>query len=352
MHPLKFRTILLFPPHVSSNPTSLPLLTALQSLLNISYSATYCTRSEIFGTSHLRLADPAQFADLIGADGFTVAVFAVKSNVGQSYPQTSNEDGEDLDGGLEVLEMVATGSVKAVDDEDIRKHAQWASRTAREKLGRNDADSNSISTNSEELNEKLQALYHQRHSNSISTASEELDEKLQKLYHQRQNPPLIHELRAFAVSPSHKGLGIGAYVLETIEWLLGSDGADLLEFARGSDALSTSGTRLSSSFQTEMGGQVYGIHLERAKDVFNQNRKAEFAGSQAEEQLGKDAGNGVKTSLSRLRHRKLVLVAIRELGNEGYYQRRGYKSLKTGILPLGTWGSSAECTTVYMEKDI
>lgn len=329
MNPPKLRTILLFPAHVSPNPTSLPLLKALQSLLNVSYAATYCTRPEIFGTSHLRLADPAKFADLIGADGFTIAIFAVKGNVGQSYPETSNGDGEDVDRETEVLEILATGSVKAIDDEDIRKHAQWASREAKEKNDRKDAGSSSISNASEELNEKLQALYHER-----------------------QNPPLIHELRAFAVSPTHQGLGLGACVLKNIEWLLGSDGAKVLEFARGRDALSISGTRLSSSFEIEMGRQVYGIDLEKVKNVFNQNRKADVVGSQAEEQLGKDAGNGAKTSLSRLRHRKLVLVAIRELANEGYYQRRGYKSLNTGILPLGTWGSIAECTTVYMEKDI
>lgn len=332
MNPPKLRTILLFPPHVYPNPTTLPLLTALQSLLNVSYNATYCTRPDIFGTSHLRLTDPARFAEFIGTDGFTVAVFAVKTSVGESSTETSYEDRGDAVREGEVLEIVATGSVEAVGDEDIRKHAQWESPAAQEKNSRNDADSNSILTASEELNAKLEALYHQR-----------------------QNPPLIHdlihELRAFAVSPTHQGVGLGAYVLKTIEWLLGSDGAEVLEFARGPDAPSGLGVHLSSSLQTETGGQVHGIDLDEAKNAVDQRKKADVAGPKAG-LSEKDATHGAKTSLSRLRHRKLVMVAIRELGNEVYYQRRGFKSLRTSILPVGTWGSNAECTTVYMEKDL
>lgn len=325
----ELRTILLFPPHVSPNLTTLPLLTALQSLLNVSYTATYCTRPDIFGTSHLRLADPARFADLIGADGFTIVVFAVKSDP-RWYPTgNSGVDGTDLNGDAELVEMVATGSGIAVDDEDVRRRAQQrvprAGRAARE---------------TEDVG-----------SNSISTASEELDEKLRVLYHERQNPDLVHELRAFAVSPEHQGLGLGARVLNTIEWLLGSDSAGVFNFARGGDAPPFLGARLSSAFQTEMGGQVHGIDFDVVKSVFDQNKNAEIDGFEAK-QLGKDAANGVEKSLRQLGCRKLVLVAIRELGNEEYYQRRGYKSLRTYVLPLGTWGSHAECTAVYMEKII
>lgn len=327
--PPNLRTVLFFPPHLSPNPTTLPLLTALQSLLNVSYTATYCSRPDIFGTSHLRIADPTTFADIIGADGFTIVVFAVKSDQRRDPTESSDGDRAHAKRDGELGQMVATGSVMAVDDEDVRKRAQWASRAGRaasgqERQGRDDSGSNSISAALGELNDKLHALYRER-----------------------QNPVPIHELRAFAVSPTHRGLGLGARVLETVEWLLGRDGAGVLNFARGVHAPEFSGAHLSS-LRTEMGGQVHGVDLDEVMKVLNQTRIAYFAGSEAK-QLEKDTANGVE---SQLGHRKLVLVAIRELGNEGYYQRRGYKSLRTGILPLGTWGSNAECTTVYMEKSI
>lgn len=327
MNPPRLRTVLLFPPHVSPNPTTLPLLTALQSLLNVSYTATYCTRPDIFGTSHLRLADPANFADFIGVDGFTVAIFAVKSDMTLSQAENSNDIEGDAAMEGEVVELVATGSVNAVDDEDIRKHAQWAPRA------------------------KRAAQERDLESNSLSTASEELNQKLQALYHERQNPPLIHELCAFAVSPAHQGLELGAHVLEAIEWLLSSDGAEVLDFARGVDASFYPREDLLSSFQIERGGRVHGIDLDKVETLFDQRRSANVAVSGAK-RLENDAVDGVERSASQLSRRKLVLVAIRELGNEEYYQRRGYKSLGTGTLPLGTWGSRAECTTVYMEKII
>lgn len=334
MDPLKLRAILLFPPHVSPHSTTLPLLAALQSLINLSYTATYCTRPDIFGTSHLRLADPAKFADFIGADGFTIAIFAVKSDQRQQATDINRDDGVDPKGDGEPVEIVATGSVRAVDDEDVRRRAtqQCAPRAGRLAREKNDSGSNS---------------------DPISTRSEELDEKLQALYHERQNPHLVHGLQAFAVSPTHRGLGLGARVLETIEWLLGSDGDEALDFARGVDAPSFLQARLSlSSLQNENGGRVHGVDLDKVLNLFGRNRDAGFTAPEAK-QLEKDAANGVETlSSSRRGHRKVVLVAIRELGNEEYYLRRGYKSLGTGILPVGTWDSNAECTTVYMEKSI
>lgn len=328
MEPPKLRTILLFPPHVSPNPTTLPLLTALQSLLNVSYTARYCTRPDIFGISHLRLVDPATFADIIGADGFTIIILAVTSEGSQSRAETSDHDKGNAARKSKVMEIVATCSVKAVDDEYIRKHPQWVPHAAQEKKGRNNADSN-----------------------SISAASKELDEKLQALYHQRQNPPRVHELCAFAVSPAHQGLGLGASILRTVEWLLGSDSVGVLDVARGMDMPFTLGEFLLSSVQIEKGAKVYGVDLDEVKNVFGQGRNADVTASEGKI-LEQDAANGVETSLSQCGHRRLVLFAIRELGNEGYYQRRGYRSISIGTLPLGTWGSFAECTMVCMEKSI
>lgn len=335
MDSLKLRTILLFPPHVFPNPTTFPLLTALQSLLNTSYNAAYCTRPDIFGQGHLRLPDASKFADLIGADGFTIIICAVKSDHRRHPTTSSDDDGLDAKGDGQLLEIVATGSVKPVDDEDIRRQAQQrllpAGRAAQVKGegGKKGSDFGSFSAASEELNDKLQALYHER-----------------------QNPRHIHELKGFAVSPTHQGLGLGTQVLRTVEWLLGSAGVEALEFANGADAPLFLGPRLESSVRSETGAEVHGIDLDEVKNiVFGQNGKMHVAGSEAA-CLGKDAANGKETSSSQLGHRTLALVAVREIGNDAYFQRRGYKSLKTGVLPSGTWESYAEFTTVYMERDI
>ena len=49
---------------------------------------------------------------------------------------------------------------------------------------------------------------------------------------------------------------------------------------------------------------------------------------------------------------KLVLMAIRELGNEAYYQKRGFSTAWTGTVPVGMWDCRKECTMVYMEMDV
>ena len=49
---------------------------------------------------------------------------------------------------------------------------------------------------------------------------------------------------------------------------------------------------------------------------------------------------------------KLVLMGIKELGNEEYYKRRGFKSVWAGKVPVGMWDCLEECTMVYMEKEL
>ena len=61
------------------------------------YTATYCTHLEIFGTSHLRMVAPAQLADIIGADGFTIVLVCVTSDGADQQPQ--------------LCEVLTTGSV-------------------------------------------------------------------------------------------------------------------------------------------------------------------------------------------------------------------------------------------------
>jgi hypothetical protein len=48
----------------------------------------------------------------------------------------------------------------------------------------------------------------------------------------------------------------------------------------------------------------------------------------------------------------LVLVGIRELVNEAYYERRGYKSVWAGVVPVGMWDRLEERTMMYMDKEL
>jgi hypothetical protein len=60
------RTLLLLPGHVHVITFSLPFLVRLQSLLNESYTASYCAHPSILGTKHVRIAHPGQLEDVIG----------------------------------------------------------------------------------------------------------------------------------------------------------------------------------------------------------------------------------------------------------------------------------------------
>lgn len=340
--------LLLFPPHLAPSTSTLPFFTALQSLLNIAYTAKYCTRPDVWGTSHLRLTDPSKFIDIIGADGFTVIILALKSELPQQHHRSDTSAGDDDDDSLDlendkelVAEIVATGSVKAFDDEAIRIRAQQHWTSPAEQAAGSD---NRIATTG---------------SNSISTTSEELDGKLQALHDERQHPPRVYELQALAVSPAHQRLGLGGRVLKLIEWLLGTDGDQVLNFAKGFDEGSALFVEarlvVSSSSASQRGveGRVKGIDLDKLKNVFERIMRLDGDAGSETKQLERNDAHGVGVpSLSRLGRRRLVLIAIRELGNEDYYLRRGFKSVGTAMLPLGTWGNKAECTMVYMEKSI
>ena len=50
----------------------------------------------MFGTPHPRVADPAVFADTVGADGFAVVILAVKSDRGR--PRKERRSGDEREG--------------------------------------------------------------------------------------------------------------------------------------------------------------------------------------------------------------------------------------------------------------
>jgi hypothetical protein len=88
------------------------------------------------------------------------------------------------------------------------------------------------------------------------------------------------------------------------------------------------------------GGAIEGIDLEGLR------RREECTRERGEERQA----NGLEGE--EIMKTKLVLMGIRELGNEDYYQRRGYRSVWSGKVPVGMWDCKEECTMVYMEKDV
>lgn len=150
-----------------------------------------------------------------------------------------------------------------------------------------------------------------------------------------QHDKLFYELTAFAVSPDAQARGLGVKILHDIEWLL------------------------SSSDNT-------GSRLEAARSILPLNRVSIRDGEEVTTLAGIDvqqvrkwsatSGDYINASLSHAKpdidRSKLTLMVVRELGTEAYYQRRGFKSIWSGKIAPNTWKNHAECTGVYMEKQL
>lgn len=115
-----------------------------------------------------------------------------------------------------------------------------------------------------------------------------------------------------------------------MEWLVGDEEA--LEGARRGVGPGLEELDLS------VGGSVRGFDVDEMREAMIAKSK--------EKRAEREIGNG------RSRRRRIVLGAVREVGNEGYYLRRGYSRIGIGVLPVGSWGSKVECTSVFMEKEI
>jgi hypothetical protein len=330
--PLKLRTVLLLPPHVSPNPTSLPLLRALQSLLNTSYTVAYCAHPTIFGTSHLRLADPAQLADIIGAEGFTIAILAGKDNSRRTSTENGDVDGEGHGEEGDSVEVIATGSVKAFGNGNVKTYSQWSKNVS---------------------GTEWAARTEKSEGNGVSATSEEQTSgKDQQVQAQRgHEKEVTYEITAFAVSPSHQGLGLGARVLKAIERLvIGKPQAKWLDSAWRTNAPSFSGARLSTLTSGE-DGEIHGIDLDKLTEGYHQTTPSNATESKPE-LPSLDLRDSATASSGKPNGRKLVLMGIRELGTEDYYQRRGYTSIWSGVVPVGMWDCRVECTTICMEKAV
>lgn len=243
-------------------------------------------------------------ADIIGDDGFTIALLLVKE---------LTEDGDEL------VEVVATGSAKNFGAGDVEKYAEWSKNVSGTQWA---AESNERTSNTE-----------------VNVASQQTTDNGQE--------DMRLEITAFAVSPLHQGLGLGARVLSVIEWLVSRFApADLRIMGRPgliriANPPAFKGAALPST-TSHQGCPTIGIDVDILKLSLEE-------GSQTSPPVIEEtSGAGVYGE----KLPKLVLMCIRELGNENYYKRRGYKSVWAGVVPVGMWDCLEECTMVYMEKEL
>ena len=346
----ELRTILLLPPHLtlSDTPSNLPLLTALQSLLNVSYTKTCGAQPDIFTTPFLRIADPSQFADVIGAEGFTVVVvLAVKNAISGDERRGEDVNDKESEGkdAIENIEVVAAGSVKAFGDGDITQYTQWSKNFGGKEW--EEAQRKKTAAASEEP--------HHHRGLPPAAVVEQTDQRSEKI----RRSEIKYEITAFGVSLTQQSRGLGARVLKDIEWLLGSKSESdtgtaivptRLNFAREVDAPLFSGVLRNGS-----GEQIHGIDLDKLKEIFNSDnhitdRTGGYSASTPSSASDLGLGESCMTGQQQLLSRNLVLICVRELGTEAYYHRRGYVSIWSGPVPVGMWDCKVECTMVYMEK--
>jgi hypothetical protein len=121
------------------------------------------------------------------------------SPVSTNEQKGEGEKGFEGDVGRSVAKVLATGSVKIFGDGDIEQYASWSKNL-----------SGSEWASKEPVRSKIQAPNEDGRSPSGANESR-LEERTPKF-----------EVTAFAVSPDHQSLGLGARVLNEIEWLIAS----------------------------------------------------------------------------------------------------------------------------------
>ena len=309
------RTLLLFPRHLSPTPDTIPLLKSLQTLLNLSFTHGYCSKCpEICGASVTRLADPTKFKDFIREDGFTIALF-------------TNIDGDN--GGLNteiVAELVATVSVRVIDEEVARMYSQWAgwgwaAKSSGAGIVENYTD--------------------------MSSRQAEILQKFQMRIQEWKNQPPVYEACVQAASPKYQGSRLGARVVGLCQWLVGDEGMEMLKFARSAGK---SGSGVEASLSTAE-GTVRGIDVDELRRVFESREVTD--GEKVERGfLSKEASNCSNRSLSRLRATRSVIVVVRKLDREELHRKQGMKMVGTGVLPVGTWDNKVECSVAFLEQDL
>jgi len=154
---------------------------------------------------------------------------------------------------------------------------------------------------------------------------------------QQQPSPLVTstskpEVTALGVHPNYQKLGLGVTLLKEIEWLL-------MNFPPGR-SVNDGGFDGLISLPEDVPSLVNPCLKEDQKSVTD---------------YGIDIVALRQQMTTRQRNRiprTAVLTCVRELGNEAYYEKRGYKTVHTGMVPVGMWDSKKECTMAYMEKQL
>jgi GNAT superfamily N-acetyltransferase len=206
-----------------------------------------------------------------------------------------NKQGEEIP---ESFEIVATASVKNFGDGDIKEYFQWTKNIG----GKQWADMSGTI----------------RKEQGRIGPSARTSTKL--------------EIAALGVHPDYQKLGLGAKVMKEIEWLLTNFAPGSTTYDGGFEGLiclPKDGPLLEGVClkQGQESMKVVGIDL----DALRQQASTENRGRVS---------------------RTVVLTCVRELGNEVYYEKRGYKTLHTVIVPVGMWDARQECTMAYMEKQL
>ncbi len=180
--------------------------------------------------------------------------------------------------------------------------------------------------------------------NGAARSSDAASTSSVKVHAQRD---IKYEITVFAVSPLHQGLGLGARVLQAIEWLVRKVPPEMAHLAtrRVDLARPANAPLLLDACLTgdQLRTLTKGIDLDKLKEKYKTMVSA--TGTLTESSVP-------SVPLYESTKPKLVLMGIRELGTEDYYKRRGYKSIWSGTVPVGMWDCKEECTMVYMEKEL
>lgn len=216
-------SLLLLPEDVVATSPHLPLLQGIQTVLNEAYKKTYCSSHDIFGDDHVRLADPAQFVDLIKEDGFMVVVLRVQPQNTDEVPRAAK--------------VIATGSVKNFGAGDVTAYAEWS-----ENVGG--------------------AEWKARREKALNDGVVDKDSVSKK---RAKEKPAIekYEVVAFAVSPNAQAKGLGVKVLDDITWLASMyrPGSGLHHLINASPDAGVSGLKIGESTS------IQGFNIQKLRDA-------------------------------------------------------------------------------------
>ncbi|PNS20192.1 hypothetical protein CAC42_5642 [Sphaceloma murrayae] len=279
--------LLLTPSLLTPTPQRIPLLTSLLTLINASYGANHFSHPHIFDTTHVRAHTPQDITDIPGHQGFTIVLL-------ETEPGTPDPD---LPGTQ--VRVLATGSVKDFGPGSATEHV-------------------------------ASALAQMHASSAAAAATATAPPRVAGDWRvETVGPVRRFEVTAFGVDPGAQGRGLGARVMEALEWIV----------SRGLYGEASPGM--------EDGVGVRGLR-HRGEVVEGIDMRLLRGGGDG---VGRGRGSGaVEGLVSRWTPPVLVLTCIVQLGMEKYYSKLGFRTTEGGKAPVGLWGCIGECDWVYMEK--